>query len=329
MPNYQKKSFGFTLIDMLLVIFLVGLVASSMILIVDDKDDQNRYDETRLRYQNILDAIIGTSKLNLNDSPLINGFIADMGRLPTELSELITQPTGSERTLVSLIEGDGYLITQGWRGPYLSTFNQSFKDAWGGDFSYDDSPALSLQSLGKDRLTGTVSDDGDNQSDSNIFYEKDFPADADVHENLYKISGGTLTFQFINDESDDADNATHLIVGILYPGLDTDDLIGGDDDGDGTPYHKSIVLAHGDNDKPYEINGATTHSIPFPDVSPYIRKFQFVVYYRDDGTEPTLPTQTTKLEDLSVAYVDNQVFQIIPQYDGIYTLQINLADTDD
>ena len=82
MEKSTKNCNGFTLIEMLLVVFLIGLVASSMVLIVNDKDDQNRYDQTRVRYQSILDAILGTPKLSLNGQPLVNGFIADMGRLP-------------------------------------------------------------------------------------------------------------------------------------------------------------------------------------------------------------------------------------------------------
>ena len=309
---------AFTLIEMLLVVFLIGLVASSMILVVDNKDDQNRHDETILRYKNIRDAIIGSHHLNLNGSPQINGFIADMGRLPADLGELITlsDPELSTPKIIGGGEIQGALLSHGWCGPYLSIFNQQFTDGWGGGFEYKGDLELELQSLGKDLQKGRISKDN---RDSNYFYEADFPVEAKLDRNLYEISSGHLRLNFVSDGN--SSDATQLIIGILYPGLDTSKKIGGGS----LDYHSSIVLAGVDNKTPFEINGIENETLVLQKILPnkYIRKFQVVVYYKGDGSTPALPSANGALEDSEVE-VDQRVFQLVPQTDTLCEVTINI-----
>ena len=310
---------AFTLIEMLLVVFLIGLVASSMILVVDNKDDQNRHDETILRYKNIRDAIIGSHHINLNGSPQINGFIADMGRLPANLDELITLSDPELITPQTIGNGkiQGALLSHGWCGPYLSIFNQQFTDGWGGGFVYDSDSGLELQSLGKDRLAGRISTE--NSDPNNYFYEADFPAEAELTSNLYEISSGHVRLNFVSDGINI--DATHLIIGILYPGLDTSEEIGGGS----LDYHSSIVLAGVDNKTPFEINGIEEKTLLLQNILPnkYIRKFQVVVYYKGDGSTPALPSANGALEDSEVE-VDQRVFQLVPQTDTLCEVTINI-----
>jgi len=308
---------AFTLIEMLLVVFLIGLVASSMILVIDNKDDQNRYDETILRYKNIRDAIIGRHHLNLNASPQISGFIADMGRLPANLDELITLPYSELSTPQTIGNGkiQGALLSHGWCGPYLSIFDQQFTDGWGGGFVYDSDSALALQSLGKDRLAGRISTEN---GDSNFFYEADYQEESTLASNLYQISSGHLRLNFMTDGL--SSDATHLIIGILYPGLDTSEEIGGGS----LDYHSSIVLAGDDNKTPFKINGNSSKTLTLQNILPnkYIRKFQVIVYYK--GTGSTLPSGNDALEDLEVE-VDQRVFQLVPQTDTLCEVTINIS----
>ena len=305
------------MIEMLLVVFLIGLVASSMVLVVNDKDDQNRYEQTRVRYQAILDAILGTPKLSLNGQPLVNGFVADMGRLPLSLNELITQPADGNPTLVGLGEVEGSLITAGWRGPYLATFNQSLQDSWGADFEYEDDP-LSVQSFGKDRAFGT---DDSSEDDPNNFYEQDFPSPAIVSENLYKPGDCVINLEFIRDESEGASNANQVLIGILYPGLDTTSAIGGET----ADYHESIILKDDETDEPFSIGDAQeSHAISLSDELPnvHIRKVQLVIYYLGTGSD--LPDKNDSLED-SIQTIDDRILYLLPQNDSQYSYRIHLS----
>ena len=314
MQKPHKNCAGFTLIEMLLVVFLIGLVASSMVLIVNDKDDQNRYDQTRVRYQTILDGILGTPKLSLNGQPLVNGFIADMGRLPVILDELITQPADGTPSLVGLGEVEGSLITTGWRGPYLATFNQSLQDSWGADFQYSDDP-LSLQSYGKDRALGTSSSSED---EANNFYEKDFPVLANITETLYASGNCILNLEFIRDESEGAINANQVLIGILYPGLETSSAISGNT----AAYHESIILKNAN--VPFTIlETQESHAFSLSDALPnnHIRKVQLVIYYLGTGSD--LPDENDSLEE-SIQTIDDRILYLIPQNDTQYTYRLRL-----
>ena len=334
MEKSTKNCNGFTLIEMLLVVFLIGLVASSMVLVVNDKDDQNRYDQTRVRYQSILDAILGTPKLSLNGQPLVNGFIADMGRLPLPvpantkdlegvygLDELIQHPKNESNeatdALKKVSDHPGCLITSGWRGPYLATFNQSLKDSWGAEFQYNNAP-LSLQSFGKDRAFGT---DYSSEDDPNNFYEQDFPSSAIISENLYSPGNCVINLEFIRDETEGANNANQVLIGILYPGLDTSSAIGGDT----ADYHESIILKDDETDEPFSIgNELDSHAILLSDELPnvHIRKVQLVIYYLGTGSD--LPDKNDSLED-SIQNIDDRILYLLPQNDSQYSYRIHLS----
>ena len=82
---------GFTLLEIVLVLFLLGLMASSTLFLTQGVEDQTKYDETKHRLKMIRTAIIGDSSRTINGHPEVSGFAADMGRLPECLRELLSQ----------------------------------------------------------------------------------------------------------------------------------------------------------------------------------------------------------------------------------------------
>src|SRR5688500_9119198 len=84
---------GFTLLEMLLVVFILGMVASSMVLLLDERGDQSRYDETKRRYEQLREAMFGPEGITLNGSPILRGYVADTGELPGELRHLWVCPS--------------------------------------------------------------------------------------------------------------------------------------------------------------------------------------------------------------------------------------------
>ncbi|MGZ0079195.1 type II secretion system protein [Methylomonas sp. YC3] len=144
---------GFTLLEMLLVIFLMALVASTGLMLTEGVEDQAKYDETKRRMELIRKAIVGDPTRTVNGAPELSGFVADMGRLPLCLAELLrlgdeVLPATVPKTFKSPCDGteivsEWYLdqntgVGIGWRGPYLQVIPESggglrFRDGYGNE----------------------------------------------------------------------------------------------------------------------------------------------------------------------------------------------------
>ena len=237
---------GFTLLEMLLVVLILGAVATSLMIVVNDNDDERRSDVTKEKYAMILQATTGFQAEGTS------GFIADMGRLPRNLVELLRtdHPNTADTTLniedaldewklvgrnddnsgwvtgLDTNEAEKINLRYGWRGPYLlatgggidetddSVDNPAeyrFRDEWGGDFIVDDeadgAPGLAIYSNGKDRTTDTGIQENR--------YEKDYPNDKTVPIGLYTLqtsSSPEITFTY--------SSGANLRLGVLFPGID-------------------------------------------------------------------------------------------------------------
>ncbi|MCH2060609.1 MAG: hypothetical protein MK183_08265 [Verrucomicrobiales bacterium] len=237
---------AFTLLEMLLVVLILGAVATSLMIVVNDSDDERRFDITKEKYEMILQATTGFQ------TDATSGFIADMGRLPRNLVELLRtdHPDTTDTTLniedaldewklvgknddnsgwvsgLDANEAQKISIRHGWRGPYLlatgggidetddSVDNPAefrFRDEWGGDFIVDDeadgSPGLSIYSNGKDRTTDTGIQENR--------YERDYPNDKTVPVGLYTLQTSTspeITFTY--------SSGANLRLGVVFPGID-------------------------------------------------------------------------------------------------------------
>jgi len=122
-----KKGFrrsAFTLLELVIVLLIMTVVASSSLLLVQNKDEQIRYESTKNKLQEIKYAILGDTGY-----PIRPFFLKDMGRLPDNLQELVT--------IGNLAPWDD-TRKRGWRGPYLNGRMDSdgsvrFRDGWMND----------------------------------------------------------------------------------------------------------------------------------------------------------------------------------------------------
>lgn len=173
--NKQQRLYqrGFTLLEMVLVLFLIGLLASAGLLFTEGVEDQAKYDETKRRMELIRKAIIGDPTRTINGGPEISGFAADMGRLPECIKELLINKTCDDSEIEEWAVNTDTGIGFGWRGPYIPVIADRdgqirFRDGYGNvdtEFDQDNkdfgwnfniSPATSsvqLQSLGFDILS--------------------------------------------------------------------------------------------------------------------------------------------------------------------------------
>ncbi|MDP1772700.1 MAG: prepilin-type N-terminal cleavage/methylation domain-containing protein [Methylobacter sp.] len=195
---------GFSLIELTVVLLLITLLSGIAVRETNALGFQTRYEQTRERLDMITQAILGNPKQIINGQQAVNGFVADMGRLPNSLRELM-QRSGdcsddagdvSQTECLNLATPgvwtasawnddpvtrlhSGSTLQYGWHGPYLNISgnpadNDAFSDGWGNlsnDNNYgwnfiNASPALTLQSKGKNQTL--------NPADTG--YDEDYPA---------------------------------------------------------------------------------------------------------------------------------------------------------
>lgn len=135
--HQSSLQFGFTLLEMVLVLFLVGLMASATLMLTDNVEDQAKYDVTKQRMEMMRKAIVGDPTRTVNGGPEISGFAADMGRLPGCIKELLEQvecatTTPLDSWVIDPTTGIGF----GWRGPYVQVSPERsgylrFRDGYG------------------------------------------------------------------------------------------------------------------------------------------------------------------------------------------------------
>jgi len=145
---FIKKQIGFTLVELLVVMLILTALASVTLDFTKDFAFQGRYEVTKDRYEKIKRAIIGRPDVLINGQPDISGFVADVGRLPNNLHELLEDEFCSQRwKLVSGVkvyyetsgacttDGGTWNSITGWKGPYLTVKNDplhddAFNDGW-------------------------------------------------------------------------------------------------------------------------------------------------------------------------------------------------------
>lgn len=119
---------GFTLVEMLLVIAIIGLIVALISPQLAKSMQKGRVETTKAQLENLATAI--------------ESFNTDNARYPTEaegLAALVKKPEG--------------LTT--WNGPYLKKMTLP-KDGWGGEFIYklDKDFGFVVRSLGSDKREG-------------------------------------------------------------------------------------------------------------------------------------------------------------------------------
>lgn len=170
MKAIGNSSAGFTLLELLLVVFIVSALAFVTTSAVQHRDEQERFDATVARLAAIRRGILGSDEIFPAGARPVAGFVADMGRLPDTLSELLEPgllPLWSYRS--------DWGVWSGWRGPYVAgdleieneTGFRVFRDGWGnrepadslgwGRFETDPvSGGLLVQSFGSDGAQGGI-----------------------------------------------------------------------------------------------------------------------------------------------------------------------------
>jgi general secretion pathway protein G len=119
-----RNSQGFTLIEMVMVIVIIGVIASIAMKSLQASVDQKRFDDTVAEMDKLSRAIVGDERLISGGMRTDFGYVGDIGALPSSLAGLVTNP--------------GYST---WKGPYIENdFSEDIggyaKDAWNEPYTY-------------------------------------------------------------------------------------------------------------------------------------------------------------------------------------------------
>lgn len=217
LANAQRKTLkyllGFSLLELLVVIGLLGIVGLTATTYLIDTGEEKRKEITERNWDAIRKAVIGDSTQSLNNTQMLNGYVLDMGRLPENIKELMSKGAQPAWTALSIsgmigaIPGVTGTLYAGWRGPYLySAGSAEYHDGWMNDadppdglnfgwlVSLDDVSAsntkaiLNVQSLGEGNEVGGLDE-----------YSNDFPAGSGTMVNAsdWQVGVSNVVFDIV------------------------------------------------------------------------------------------------------------------------------------
>jgi len=120
-----KDKRGFTLIELVIVIILVGILATIATRKMSVSIETAQYEQTKKELDQLARAIVGNPEVFVNGARADFGYVGDVGALPPNLDALVQNP-------------GGYAT---WDGPYMATGFESDgfkKDAWDVNYVYTD-----------------------------------------------------------------------------------------------------------------------------------------------------------------------------------------------
>ena len=122
---------GFTLIEIVIVIIILGLLSSIAIRQIGTQVDTAQYEQTKKELDQLALAIVGNPDIRTNGARTDFGYVGDVGALPPNLTALVTNP-------------GGYTT---WDGPYIDpgpNGNDYLTDAWASAYVYSNTNIRSV-----------------------------------------------------------------------------------------------------------------------------------------------------------------------------------------
>ncbi|MCK4461409.1 MAG: prepilin-type N-terminal cleavage/methylation domain-containing protein [candidate division Zixibacteria bacterium] len=125
MIRVRKNHSGFTLIELIIVIIIVGIMATVAVRKLGTSLETAKYEHTKKELNALTAAMVGNPSLFAEGARTDFGYVGDVGALPPNVDALVTNP-------------GGYTT---WDGPYISRgvdLNEFKQDGWGTAYLYSD-----------------------------------------------------------------------------------------------------------------------------------------------------------------------------------------------
>lgn len=122
-------SAGFTLIEIVIVIIILGIIAAVAIPRFGDVSENAKTTTTKEEMMRLKVAIIGDASLKAGGKYVNKGYLGDVGSVPTALVDLAVKP--------GAVAVYNNFTGLGWNGPYMdSAGGEYLNDAWGTAYTY-------------------------------------------------------------------------------------------------------------------------------------------------------------------------------------------------
>ena len=128
-----------TLLELVVVLGILALLSTVAVRSLEPIADQARYEATQRVLNDVRFASVGdNSQRYTSGQPVISGYAADTGTLPSSVVDMLIKPVGLSDHAVQSFDSDRDLVndvtlSSGWKGPYLQlgAGYDDIVDGWG------------------------------------------------------------------------------------------------------------------------------------------------------------------------------------------------------
>jgi len=173
---------GFTLMELLVVLLIIGVLSTVAIRTIDATRDRALFDQTAEEMKELAQAVVGNPELLTDGRRVDFGFYGDVGRMPVDLRELVESSDPN------------------WRGPYIRRGLAGdsvgyLYDAWGDMYVFDN-------------LNGVITSPGNGK----------YPMTTPIVENVAHLRQNTISGSVVDSDLNPPGDASVAVDLYIRPG---------------------------------------------------------------------------------------------------------------
>lgn len=208
-----KPIAGYSLVELLVVIIVVGIIATVAIDGLDRVTETNRFEETRHELDQLAAAVAGDADLISGGGRIDYGYVGDVGSLPISIDNLVNRPGGYVTWDGPYVRDDFYAMSSGSESEYAL-------DAWGKSYTFGSNYIRSTGSGSNitRSLAGSADDLLYNQVDVLLLNLNHYPPGPiyrdSVSVTVHYPRAGVMTARTVNPRSDGLAELDSIPIGL-------------------------------------------------------------------------------------------------------------------